>query len=280
MAAFGALLDASRVVEEVVGVQLVIAEKIPAGTVHPIGAGLDLGVDDCALAPTELRVVSARLDLERLQGVRGRLNRLRAALLPIGRERVVVDSIQGEIVLEGEIAVDIDPGFARVGPRSRGGDRSRAQQDQIRVSTAIERQVGNDIGLNDSPELAALRLDVHGGGDNLNLFRDITHLQGEIEFEPLLDGELDLGSDRGLEPRRLGSDLVDSRSQPRCQEDAGFVGAENDRDTQIAESDRDVGTRNDSPLGIPDSSHDCARVDLCQRRDRQQQNQYWRKKNS
>ena len=141
VAVLGPSLNAGCIVEKVVGVELVIAKEVPAGSVKLVRSRLDLRVDDRSLAPAELGVVRPGLDLEGLERVRGRLNGLGAPLLPVGRERVVVDAVEGEVVLEREIAVDVDSRLSGIRPRPRCGDRAGTEQNQVGVPPPVERKV-------------------------------------------------------------------------------------------------------------------------------------------
>ena len=94
---FGA---AELVIEQIVGVELVIAQELEPAAVQLIGAGLDLDVHDAAVGPAELGGIRAGLNLEFFNGVY------------IGKDDygvqvqfVVVDAIEQEVVVPGAHAV-------------------------------------------------------------------------------------------------------------------------------------------------------------------------------
>ena len=70
-----------------------------------VGAGLDGGIDDGAVAAPEFRAISVGLDLEFFQRFHRRLNHIVGLIQQIRQIGIVVHSIQQEIVLQGARAI-------------------------------------------------------------------------------------------------------------------------------------------------------------------------------
>src|SRR5207247_7775968 len=89
-------------------IEPIVAAELEQRSVKRVGALLDRGVDDGTGGLAEFRRIRASLDAELLQGVDGRLNDLRAALLQVGRKRVVVGAVERVVVPGRRIAVRVE----------------------------------------------------------------------------------------------------------------------------------------------------------------------------
>src|SRR5262249_33867378 len=88
-------------VKVVPSIQLIVAQELVDVSVELIGAGLDAGVENGAISPSELRAVGIGLHLEFLQSIHGRLNNVTGVVQQIRQIRVIVDAIQQDVVRIG-----------------------------------------------------------------------------------------------------------------------------------------------------------------------------------
>ena len=73
-----------------------------------VGAGLDRCIDNAAGAPPIFNVIVASLQLEFCERIYSRLNSLCALILQVGREGIVVCTIQHKVILRGAVSVDAE----------------------------------------------------------------------------------------------------------------------------------------------------------------------------
>ena len=110
-----------------------------------VGAGLDGGVDDSAIAAAKLSAVGVSLNLEFLQRLYGRLNDVIGLVQQIREIGIVVHAVQQKIVLQGARAIGrkAEPTFV---PRAGlAGRRAGGQQRELSKIAAIERQIRHSL---------------------------------------------------------------------------------------------------------------------------------------
>ena len=96
-----------------------------------VGAGLDDGVHDGAVAAAEFGAVGVGLNLKLGDGVHRRLDHVSGAVEDVAQVRIVVDAVEQEVVLQRAGAVGAEPvgGFdARpgLGGGNAGAEKERA----------------------------------------------------------------------------------------------------------------------------------------------------------
>src|SRR5581483_12490368 len=91
---------AKLVIEQIVGVELIIPQKLERAAVKFVCAGLDLDVDDSAVGSSELGGVRAGLKLEFLDRIDAWENNHGVEI-----QFIVVDAVEQEVVVTGSHAV-------------------------------------------------------------------------------------------------------------------------------------------------------------------------------
>ena len=158
--------------KEIVGVQYLVAEELPDISVKLVGSGFDGGVDGRARIPAEGHIVRVGLNLKLRQGIHGGNDYLRASGRHVLVIRVVVDSIQDEIILEAGVPIDAEQTFAA--SRHDGAYRvdSRGQEYEVVVPPAVERQFRNRLLSHYLADAGGLRIQQGRGAGNLHFLRD------------------------------------------------------------------------------------------------------------
>ncbi len=127
----------TELVEAVDGIKLFIAQKLPEVAVDLVGARLDDGVHDRAIAAAEFSAVGIGLDLELGDGIDRRLDHIGGTVEHVAQVRVVVDAVEQEVILQraGAAGAEAESGFdARSG---LGGSNARAEQRELGVVAAV-----------------------------------------------------------------------------------------------------------------------------------------------
>src|SRR5208337_1017152 len=120
-------------IEPVKRVEFLVAHEFKKIAVKLIGAGLNDGVHDGAVAASEFGAVGIRLHLELGDGIHRGLHHIGGAVEHVAKVGVVVNAIEQEVVLQGTCAVGAEPGAGfRARARLRGR-YARAQQGKLGV---------------------------------------------------------------------------------------------------------------------------------------------------
>jgi hypothetical protein len=96
-------------IEVIVSVHFLVAQKLPHVAVDLVGARLDDGVHDGAVAAAEFGAVGIGLHLELGDGVHGRLHHIRRAVEHVAQVGVVVNAIEQKVILQRAGAVGAEP---------------------------------------------------------------------------------------------------------------------------------------------------------------------------
>ena len=190
----GRLGAAELVVEQIIGVELVIAQKLEPAAVELIRAGLDLDIHDAAVGPAELRGVRAGLNLEFLDRVHAGKDDHGVQI-----QFVVVDAIEQEVVVAGAHAIGDEGGrhapafvagaiVVRTGHASRDTWNQPCQLDEV---PAVQRQFLDLRLVHSDAQLRAVGLHQRDGGLHLNRFRHVADFQLQIDARLLIDVEPD-----------------------------------------------------------------------------------------
>ena len=100
-------------IEEILGVQLLVAQELKGRAVEVVGAGFGGEIDDAAHGAAVLRGIGVGLHLELLDGVDGGLHHLRAPLGAGQFHGVIVEAVEQEVVLGIAHAAGAETGIAR-----------------------------------------------------------------------------------------------------------------------------------------------------------------------
>ena len=118
-------------VEVIAGVHFLVAQKLPQVAVDLVGAGLDDGIHDGAVAAAEFGAVGIGLDFEFGDGIHRRLDDISGAVEDVAQIRIVVDAVEQKVILQraGAVGAEAIGGFdARSG---FGGSNARAKQERV-----------------------------------------------------------------------------------------------------------------------------------------------------
>ena len=136
------VLRPSEEVESVASIELFVAQEFVQVTVESIGAGLDDGIHDGAVAAAELGTVGVGLDLEFTNGVDGGLDDVSTAIEDVAEIGVVVDAIEQKVILQGTGAIGTEaPTGLSSRSRLAGGDAGR-ELGKLGEVPSIQRECG------------------------------------------------------------------------------------------------------------------------------------------
>ena len=241
------LLLAGAVREEVVGVELVVAQELVGDAVKRVAAGFGDDVDLPAGIPPLIGGIEVGLNLEFLD----RLD-VRAKHRHERQPRVVVDPVVQVVVRVFPVAVDeqLRAWTEVIGPRAAhdgaahagaGARHARAERGQLHEVASAERQVLNLFLLDHGAEHRRLRLEQRRGARDRHGLADQADFELQVDGGALIDLQLDAGAldlakplDFGVEPvaARLqrGKDVCARRARGDGAADAGRLVRQHDRD--------------------------------------------------
>ena len=130
----------SDLVERVGGVHLLVAQEFPDVSMNLVGARLDDGIHDGAVAASELRAVRVGLNFELGDRIDGGLDDVGRTVQDVAQVGVVIDAVEQEVVLQRACAVgaEAECGFdARSGFR---GSHADAEQGELGVVASVQRK--------------------------------------------------------------------------------------------------------------------------------------------
>ena len=150
--------------EEIIRVEFVVAQELVRGSVQRVRTRLRGDADGGARRLAELRRVRARDDLELADRIHRRPRHLRRQFLDVFGNRVVVEAVEQEIVLQRTDAVHVDAARAA---RRRAARLFRVaialhaggEAEQVVPVTQRQRQVGDLRLADDGAERRLLRVD-------------------------------------------------------------------------------------------------------------------------
>ncbi len=127
-------------VESIDGVEFLVAQKLPQIAVDLVGARLDDGVHDGAVAAAEFRAVGIGFDLELGDGIHRWLDHIGGAVEDVAKIGIVVDAVEQKVILQRAGAVGAET-VSSFDARSRlGGSDARAEQSELRVVASVQRK--------------------------------------------------------------------------------------------------------------------------------------------
>ena len=168
-----------RIGEEVVGIQLVVAQELEYRAVELIGAALDGGIDHRARRVTEFRREGAGLDFEFLHRVhRGRNRDAVASDRASVGHGIVIDSVQRDLV-RGEAAAARDEREIR--PHAEHGRRVAGEQTQRKGIPSVERQFEDLLVLDHLAQRRCLGLQQRSHFLDFDHLAHLARLQGDTD---------------------------------------------------------------------------------------------------
>ena len=208
--------------EESLGVQPGVAVELPAGAAEAVGAAAHRRVDDRAAGAPVFGAEVVGLHLELLDRIGRHLHDLVREALVAGAVGVVVDAVENEAVDRAAQAVDVERRVARLG--NRGLADARAEQRQIGVVPAIERQVDDLFLGDDLAAIARIGFEELRGADDLDRLADVPDRHREVDTLARVDRDRDVLGFRGREPLELGAHAVGADPDVEKLVAAGRVG--------------------------------------------------------
>ena len=194
-------------VEEVLGVERVVAQELVGDARIAVRARLDLQIDDGAGGAAELRGVVAGLDAELFDRLGGRHDHGEAE-----EERVVVDAVEHPVVLIGALAVRADRHAAlarRHGARARrpfGG--AGDEQAELNEVAPVQRQAAHLFLVDDLADRRGLGIDDRTLGDDVHGLGDVAEREREVDARDLIDVERHGRLHDPLEAGQLGGHFI------------------------------------------------------------------------
>ncbi len=256
---------AACIVEERIGVELVVAQEFPDVSVKLIRSALDRGVDHGAGRRAEFRRESARLNAKLLQRVRRRLNRLHRTLLQVGRAGIVVDAVEREVILRFEVPVRAQPIRGLIVGIGEILLNAGFEQSQIGVAATIQRQIADLFFLHDTAHISGLRLQQRRLGLHLQHLGDVAELQRKVDRRPRLHVDFDVLLDLRRETLSSGLDGIDARRNGDELILAGTVGDRGSCNGGCIVGERDRRAGHDGSAGVADRTDDRSGVNLRER---------------
>ena len=178
----GALADR----EEIVRVELVVPQELVGGAVHVVGARFGGHADGRAGRFAELGRVRARHHLELANGIDRRPRYLGGQFLDVLGNRVIVEAVEQEVVLQRSDAVNVDA--SRPAGRRAAGllgitialDTGREAEQVVPVAQR-ERQPGDFRLADDGAKRRLLGVDQRRHGFHADALLETADAEGEIE---------------------------------------------------------------------------------------------------
>ena len=251
-----------RVVERVVGVEVVVLHEVPGPPVHVVGPALERGVDDAAARAAVLRVVGVGLDLELFDRVHGR-REVVAAARAVGRavEQELVGGQPASVERPGRAALVVE----RPQPRGAGGAEGRhlpvhasGQPVQHEDHAPVEGHVLHHLAVDDLAQAAAGRVEQRGLGADLDRLAHVAQLEPDVHGGVLSDGQRDARLHVPAEAGHLHLDAVLAGDQEARGVDAVGLGHGLPAHTGALVDDGDGGPGDGGSVGIGDAAEDGA----------------------
>ncbi len=253
-------------------VEVVVAHEFVGAAPEVVRPAADRYVDDRAGVAPVLRRVVAGLNLELLDRVHRGDDGLRLAILLAHDRRVVVDAIDQEIVLADRLAV-ADEAAAEAGVTERppvaapnlGCDAGGEQRQRLVVASA-DRQVFDLLALDGVVERGRFGLQQRRGPGDLHDLDHISHLEREVNAEPIAGMNLDSRPHGLLETFGLYRNLVDPDPERACDVGAAGIGLPFARDVGVdfADGDRSAGYHGPGRIGDRAGNDTLVRLSPCQ----------------
>ena len=111
--------------------------------------------------------VGVALDTELLDGVDGGQDDVDAVAAEAGGVRVVVDTIEEVVVLEGAVAVDADGAAESLVGVVCGAGR---EEDELSIVALVERELADLLALDELSALAGIGFEKGGARDDVDFF--------------------------------------------------------------------------------------------------------------
>ncbi len=227
-----------------------------------VGARLDDGVDDGAVAPAEFRAVGVGLDFEFLQSFNRGLDDEVGFVEQVGEVGIVVDAVEQEVVLQRTRAVGAEAEATLVAGAGLAGSSAGSEQGELGEIAAIEGKVGDALAINDLTEFGSLGLKQGGGAGHQYFLGQQADLQRHVDGDAALHVQFDGLGDSLLEAALLDSDGVTAHAQRAGDELADLVGGGAEGLAAFDVGHRDARTGHDRAGWVFDRADNAAGVFL------------------
>src|SRR5581483_2756328 len=213
----------SRRIEEILGIELLVAEELEGRAMRIIGAGLGREIDDGAHGAAVFGGVGIGLHLELLDEIHGGLHHFGTALRTCQFDRVVVEPVDQEVVLSVAHAAAAEPGITGSAERL---DRSSGKQRQVVIAPPVQGQFHNSLVFDDLTLAGFDRIQQACRGGYFDVLGDTADLESEVDLGPLIDFQNHAGAGDGFEPGVLDLQPVFARQQEGGRVVAVLIGAD------------------------------------------------------
>src|SRR5579859_2641370 len=195
-------------VESIVGVKFFVPQEFKNVAVKLIGAGLDDGIHDGAVAASEFGAVRIRFHLEFGDGIYRRLHHIGGAVEHVAQIGVVVNAVEQEIVLQGARAVGAETraGFHARARFSRRHPRS--EQSELSVIASVQGERVDAPALHQLTEFGGIGFELRPLGGHLDHLGGHARLKLQVHTDAILDVHLNGAGDGLLESLLLYGDTV------------------------------------------------------------------------
>ena len=240
----------------------IVAQKFPHVAVNLVGAGLDDGVHDGAVAAAEFRAVGIGFDLKLRDGIHRRLHHISGAVQNVAQIRVIVNAVEQEVVLQGAGAVgaeaicgfDARPGF--------GGSHTSAEKCELSIVASVQRQRVDAVAVDQLAEVRGFGFELRSLAGDLHCFCRGARLKLHIHANTILHIYLYRSGNSLLESVLFNGDLVAADPERAGNILANSIGGEGQASTTIDVGDRHLGTCHDRAAWVAHQSHNGSRIFL------------------
>ncbi len=173
-----------------------------------VGAGLDNGIHDGAVAAAEFCAIGIGLDFELGDGVDCWLDHVSGAIQDVSQVRVVVDAVEQEVILQRASAVGAEAvsGFDARSGFGRGD--AYAEQSELGVVASVQGKRIDAPAVDNLAEFRGFGFELRLFAGDRDEFRGHARLKLQIHPDAILNVHLHRSGNRFLKPLLLHSDLI------------------------------------------------------------------------
>ncbi len=164
-----------------------------------VGAGLDDGVHDRAVAAAEFGAVGVGFDLEFGDGVHRRLDHIRGAVKHVAQIRIVVDAVEQEIVLQRARAVGAEAVCCFDARAGLGGSDADAEQSELRVVAAVQGKRVDALAVHHLAKVGGFGFELRTFAGDRDGFRCRAGLKLQVHADAILNVDLHRAGNRLFE---------------------------------------------------------------------------------
>ena len=259
--------NSSGILEEICGVELVIAKEFPERPVEMVGAGLNGGIQNGSGGPSELGAKAIGLNLEFLDGVDRRADHKMRAVEEVDELNVIVNAVKQVVVLCGPQAIRGKASAAseptRVLLTLSDAGRELSKKDVVASIQwkSVYRAFTDDLSDGGVLCLEHRRRCVHDYG-----LHRLARRQREIDHYSLLHIDRNVLLLDLLEALHFCGYRVTSNLDRRKNIFASGAASGRHGESRIFIGNGHFDAGNDPAAGVFDGARNCSRIDLCEGR--------------